>query len=82
MKTFGGNSVAIGKENWFESVSISDGVMFDDFLNGGWPCRYRVEMYPSKRCARSSGADSHSSFVNLVSLSSALRCSPSLMIVS
>ena len=22
---------------------ISDGIMFEDFLNGGWLCRYRVE---------------------------------------
>ena len=30
------NSITIGKENQLESVSIGDGIIFDDFLNGVW----------------------------------------------
>ena len=44
-----GNSIAIGKENQLECVFISDGIMFGDFLNGGWPCKYRVENVSFKK---------------------------------
>ena len=32
-----------------EYVFISDGIMFEDFFNGGWPCRYRVENLSVKK---------------------------------
>ena len=43
------NSIAIGKENQLECVFISDGIMLGDFLNGGWPCKYRVENVSFKK---------------------------------
>ena len=52
---------------------IGDGVIFKNFLNRGW------KMYPSRRCSGYFREDVPSSFVNLMSLSSVLRCCPSLI---
>lgn len=39
-----GNSIITGKENYLKCVFIGDdGIMFEDFFNGGWSCRYRAE---------------------------------------
>ena len=32
-----------------ECIFISDKIMFDDFLNGAWPCRYRVKNLSDKK---------------------------------
>ena len=44
-----GNSIAIGKEMQLECIFISDKIMFDDFLNRAWPCRYRVKNLSVKK---------------------------------
>ena len=44
-----GTSIAIGKDNQLESIFIGDRVMFDGFLNGGWPCRYSVKNLSLKK---------------------------------
>ena len=54
-------------------------MMFDDL----WPCKYRVEnIYLSRRFIRFFRVDIPFSFVNLLNLSSVLRCYPSLLYAS
>ena len=72
IKTFG--EVPLPYTQRIKVNFVGDSAMFEDFPYGGWPCRYRAENVSVKKMFKVFSFGYTFPFVNLLSLSSVLRC--------